>query len=266
MARIQRNPVPIAEIDTPQAAGSIMGHNAPPPEEMAREDFNRSLDAALARRGLTRERFDELVDQSTRAVAIDDESVGRCGELVKSLRAAVKLIDEVHQEVKAPFLAAGRELDGMRNTLKDPLDRAKRAVEAKQGNYLREQEAIRQAEARRQREAEEAARRELAERLAAERAAAADAEAPDFSQVEEYIAAPPPPPKAEPIRGDFGAAVSGQKVWTHEITDITVAFIAVADNAKVREAIDKAIGGMVRNGARQIEGVRIFQTLKASNR
>lgn len=265
MARIQRQPAAVADIDPPIAVGSVPGHNAPPPEEMAREDFNRMLDAALNRRGLTRARFEELVAQASRAVAIDDESVGRCGELVKSLRAAVKLIDEVHQEVKAPFLAAGRELDGMRNTLKDPLDRAKRDVEAKQGVYLREQEALRLAEERRRRAEEEAARRAEAERIAAERAAAADAEAPDLPEVEDFIAAAPPP-KAEPIRGDFGAAVSGQKVWVHEITDITVAFMAVADNARVIEAIDKAIGGMVRNGARQIEGVRIFQTLKASNR
>jgi hypothetical protein len=71
---------------------------------------------------------------------------------------------------------------------------------------------------------------------------------------------------AQPIKSDFGTTVSGQKVWECEVEDYLVAFMSVSDNEKVREAIDKAIKGMVRGGMRKIEGVRIFQALKASNR
>lgn len=253
------------EMDTPQAAGSVLGHNNPPPAEMARDEFNVKIDAALRKRNLTRARFDELIGQASRAVAIDEETAGRCGELVKSLRAGMKLIDEVHAETKAPYLAAGREIDGLKNALRDPLDQAKRTVEGKQSVFLQEQERQRQIELRRQREAEDARRREEAERLAAEAAARGPGEvAPIPPELEPLpIAAEP---EREIIRGDFGAAVSGQKVWKSEVLDYEVAFMAVSDNEKVRAAIDAAIAGMVRAGSRSIEGVRIFQTIKASNR
>jgi len=140
-------------------------------------------------------------------------------------------------------------------------------VEAKQTQFLREQEQIRQAELRRQREAEEARRRAEweAEQDRLRAAAPLDEPAPVMQ-----AAPPPPPPAAEPertmIRGDYGAAVSGQKVWFHQIEDFEVAFMAVSNNEKVREAIDKAIANMVRGGVREIAGVRIWSDIKASNR
>ena len=42
--------------------------------------------------------------------------------------------------------------------------------------------------------------------------------------------------------------------------------MAVSDNPKVREAIDKAVAGLVRAGKREIEGVRIWPVAKANFR
>jgi hypothetical protein len=265
MAIVQRQPAAVADLDTDGATlgprGAI-GDNNPPPAELARDEFNTALDAALKRRGLTRARFNELVEQAGRAQATDDETTGRCGELVKSLRAAIKLIEEIHAEIKEPYLSAGREVDGLKKVLVGPLEDAKRSVEAKQGTYLREQEAKRQAEERRRRAIEEEQRRVAAEEAARNAPTGAD----EFLQDAGVLPIAAPVEEQEPIRGDFGAAVSGQKVWMGEVTDYNAAFAAVSDNAKVREAIDKAVAGMIRAGSRQIAGVRIFETLKASNR
>ena len=240
---------------------AVIGGNRPPMDVEAKHAFDEALEAAKP--GL-RDRIDQLLAAADRATATDEESAGRCGELVKQIRAASKVVDDAHTTTKAPYLAAGRAVDAAKNELRGPLDTAKSKVEAKQTQFLREQEAIRQAELRRQREAEEAAWRAEQERLAAERAAS-EPEAPV-----EAAPPPPPPPAPEPerqiIRGDYGAAVSGTRDWLSQVEDYELAFMAVANNSKVRDAIDTAIKNMVRGGVHEIPGVRIWSDVKASNR
>ncbi len=256
----------------PVAAGSVAGHNRPPIDVEARSAFDDGIDAKDG----FRKRIADLLGASERATATDEESAGRCGELVKQIRAAVKFIGDTHTTVKAPYLAAGRAIDAGKNELTGPLEAAKVKVEAKQTQYLREEDAKRQAEIRRQREAEEARRRAEWEadqaRLKAEREAAA-ADAADAADAAPIVEAAPPPapvfvaePERQIIRGDYGAAVSGTKVWVSQVEDYEVAFIAVANNSKVREAIDTAIKAMVRGGVHEIPGVRIWSDVKASNR
>lgn len=239
----------------PQAAGSKRGHNRPPIDVEARAAFDDMLDQ---REGF-RKRVADLIAAADRAVATDEETAGRCGELVKQIRAATKVIDDAHKTTKEPYLLAGRAIDAAKNEQVGPLDAAKKKVEAKQTVFLREQEAIRQAELRRQREVEEARLREERERIAAEGQAQSEASQPPASL-------PSVEPERPIIRGDYGAAVSGQRVWLSQVEDYEVAFIAVANNSKVREAIDTAIKAMVRGGVHEIPGVRIWADVKASNR
>jgi len=249
---------PVAETQTNDNPRAVPGNNRPPVDVEAKAAFDDLLD----QRDGFRQRMADLIGAADRAVATDEETAGRCGELVRQIRAATKVVEDAHTTTKAPYLAAGRAVDAAKNELVGPLDAAKRTVEGKQTVYLREQEAIRQAALRRQREAEEARRREEAERL---RAAAAEG-----AQAAPVDPTPPPAPPAAPepaiIRGDYGAAVSGTKVWQSEVLDYEVAFIAVANNSKVREAIDTAIKAMVRGGVHEIEGVRIWPDVKVSNR
>ncbi|WP_337846785.1 hypothetical protein [Sphingomonas sp.] len=237
-----------------------MGNNRPPADVEARAAFDDLID----QRDGFRQRMADLIGAADRANAVDDETAGRCGELVKQIRAATKVVEDAHTTTKAPYLAAGRAVDSAKTELVGPLNAAKAKVEAKQTQYLREVEAQRQAELRRQREAEEARRREEAERLTAERARAE----PAAVAPEPAFAPPPPPiePERAVIRGDYGAAVSGQRVWLSQVEDYEVAFIAVSNNSKVREAIDTAIKAMVRGGVHEIPGVRIWSDVKASNR
>ena len=69
-----------------------------------------------------------------------------------------------------------------------------------------------------------------------------------------------------PIRGDYGSLASARTVWKAEVTDYTLAFMAVENNEKVREAIDKAIGALVRSGVRKIDGVNITEDQAVSFR
>ncbi|KQX18380.1 MULTISPECIES: hypothetical protein [unclassified Sphingomonas] len=250
----------------PQAAGSVQGHNRPPLDIEARAAFDEVLD----QRDGFRDRVKNLIAASDRAVATDEVTAGKCGDLVKQIRAAQKVVDDAHTTTKAPYLAAGRAVDAAKNEQAGPLSAAKAKVEAKQAAFLREEDRRRQAEARRAREAEEARRREEWERQKA--AAEASSTETEAVSVTPFEPAPPPPPAIEPereiIRGDFGAAVSGTKVWLSQVTDYEVAFIAagLAKNEKVREAIDKAVANQVRGGVREIEGVRVWSDIKASNR
>lgn len=262
MAVIQRALAPVTE-ENPRV---IIGGNRPPIDIEAKATFDEALDAKDGFRA----RIDQLLGAADRAAATDEESAGRCGELVKQIRAASKFISDAHVAAKAPYLLAGRVIDAAKNELVTPLDAAKKTVEGKQTQFLREEEAKRQAEMRRQREAEMARRREEEEahrKIEAERENNGET---GGESIPSYAREPAPvfiaEPEREIIRGDFGAAVSATKVWLSSVEDYEVAFIAVANNDKVREAIDKAIANMVRGGVHEIPGVRIWSDVKASNR
>ncbi len=198
-----------------------------------------------------------------RAKCVDEDTLGKCGELVKKLRAAEALIDATHRTVKAPYLAGGRLVDAEKNAYAARISAGKYAVEELQREYYRaerqkELEAIAEAQAERNRLDEE--RRKL-EALAAE------------NDIDVAALPPPPPPpppvvKAEPVRSDGGATVSRLTEWLSQVEDYRLAFTSVKDDAKVREAIDAAIQRVVKStkGQKPLKGVRIYEDFKASNR
>lgn len=241
----------------PAAAIAPMGHNRPPMDVEARSDFDERLAISKANRG----KIEELVASADRAKAFDEDSLGKCGELVKQIRAADGIVSSTHETVKAPYLAAGRAVDAAKNELATKLAGAKKVVEDKQKTFLREEQAKRDTEARRIREAQEQADRERREQEAAAAATGEPIAAP-----EPVYAPPPPTARMEPIRGDFGATVSTTKKKLCEVTDYTLAFMKVEKNTKVREAIDKAIAALVRAGEHEIDGVRIWDDIAVSNR
>lgn len=241
----------------PPAVGSVPGNNRPIPSEDARREFAD----LLAQRTGFEQRLSDLVGSASHAKAVDQESAGRCGELVKQITAAAKVIEEARETVKQPYLEAGRSVDAAAKAKAGPLLDAKAAVTTMLNTFVREEEQKRQAEARRADEARRAAEAEQRAREA--EAAKAGQPAPEPEPV--YA---PTPIADEPtrIRGDYGTLTSARKVWKHEVQDYTVAFMAVEKNANVREAIDKAIAAQVRSGEREIAGVRIFEDVVASVR
>lgn len=242
---------------------AIVGSNRPPIDQLARGDFNEAIDSHA---GL-RKRITDLIDSSTRAAATDDESAGRCAELIRQMGAVEKVVTDERVKVKAPYLAAGRQIDDAAKGLLDKLLLAKDSVRDKANAYLREQQRkadearrVQEAEALRQRQEAEARRREE------EEARAAAENRPPEPVEEPVIAAPPPPPEPVRVRSDFGAVASARKVKVATITDWPKAFKAVKTVPAVQEAVQKAINALVRAGQTNIAGVEISEDVGLSVR
>lgn len=243
----------------PPAVGSVAGHNRPSPAN----DVLREFADLLSQRDGFDQRCDDLVAASGRAMATNQETAGRCGELIKQIGAAERVINDAHKSAKEPYLEASRAIDGAKKAKLGPLEQAKATVNAKLNTFLREERARVEAEARRAEEERRA--KEVEQRRREEEARAANEPAPE--PVAEPVAAPAAPEPTR-IRGDFGALTTGKTVWVTKVTDYQVAFIAanLDQNEKVREAIDKAIANLVRGGTRKIDGVEIDKDVRASVR
>lgn len=274
--------------DAKDAAPALahIGHNKPPLEELIPEEFRTAL---LAERDDFLTRFDHAIMAADRAVATDDESLGRCGDLVKIYRACDAHITATHKAVKEPHLIAGRLVDAEKNTLTEKLAAAKRKVEGIANLFVAKRDAEQKAERDRLAAIERAAadraaaaerQRVQAEQAAAaaaqsaaskeERDAAIDRAAEASREADEAMAAaalaPAAPKHVEPVRSDAGATVSGKQEWKSEVEDFAKAFRAVKDDAKVKEAIEAAAARLVRAGKREIPGVRIWPVAKANFR
>ena len=247
----------------PPARGSVIGDNLP----SLAGDAERLFDEMLAEREGFNDRVEALVDAGKRADALqiedmDEGTAGRLGDTVVQVRAVIRVVEDAHKTVKAPYLEAGRAVDAKKNDLVDRLDGVKRALEGKQTAFFREEQRKAQEAERKRREEEARIAREREEAL--RKAEAENAPPPP---------PPPPPPPApepvrepEPIRGDYGTAVSRRTVKKCQVEDYDVAYIHVSKNTKVREAIDKAIAAQVRSGVEEIPGVRIWDDVAVSNR
>jgi hypothetical protein len=276
----------------PEQAGNPragIGGNKPPLEELIPAEFRTAL---LADRPDFLTKFGDLVSAADRAQATNDDELGRCGNLVKSYRALQSHIDETHKIAKAPYLEGGRLVDAEKNALRQQVDAAKVKVEAIGNAYQAKKDA--EAKAERDRIAAE-------QRAAAERAAAAEREriraeqeaqravAAATNQAErdaaraiaeqasrdaeiamaEAALAPAAVTKAEPVRSDEGATVSGTQEWRSEILDYSKAFKFVKGDARVREAMDKAIQALTKTTKGQFDmgaAVRVWPVSKANFR
>lgn len=228
-----------------------IGHNSGSLAEQARLELAELISPRITR-------IDQLCDAAGRAAAVDQDSAGKCADLVRMIRKEAEHVDGLRTQVKGPYLAATRSIDGEAKQHTDRLAAAKTAVERKLDTYNREERAKAEAERRRQEELRRIAEEE------ARAAAASGEEAPVFAETEP---APVPAPAAPTrIEGDLGAKVIGKTVWRHEITDWAQAFAAVSENVKVREAIEKAIAARVKAGERSIAGVRIYEDIKTEVR
>lgn len=248
---------PFPNKPAPAAAGSVPGHNRPSPAA----DVVREFADHLAQRDGFDQRCIDLAGAADRAVATNEETAGRCGELIKQIGAAERVINDAHKTAKEPYLEASRAVDSAKKAKLGPLETAKATVTGKLNVFLREERAKQEAEQRRRDEERRAA--EAEQRRREEEARAANQPAPEPEPLPEPAPAAPEPTR---IRSDFGALTTGKTVWRHEITDWEIAFMQVANNERVRETIDKAIGAMVRSGVRTIEGVRIFSDTVAQVR
>ena len=254
-----------------QQAPAPRDHNRPSPEGFIpiefrevllsdRPDFLLKLDSLLGTGDPNFETYREGAIH--RAFCTDDDSLAQCGSLVNTLRACEKHVDATHTAVKAPYLSAGRLVDGQKNALVSRIIAGRQIVEGMQQNYARERQKI----ANDLRIKEEAERQRIAaDRLRLEELARENNIEP--AALPPMPEPAPEPVKAAPIRSDDGASVSTSTVLVATVMDYTKAFRHVKADAKVREAIDAAITRLLKaTKATELAGVEIREEIKINNR
>ncbi len=224
-------------------APAEIGHNNPPAEDplIARlTEQNGDLMSKADQFGEACERCPDPVDKASAQKVTD--FIKQIGQLVKALNSA-------RTEAKAPYLDAGRKVDGFFNARKDALETALAPIKQKLNAYVAEEDHKRRA-------AEEEARR-------AELEAARNAEpaSPSFEAT-----TPAPAPAKTQVRGEYGAVASARTVWEFEIEDASKIPVSVLRKYLTADAIEKAMRAAVRDGVRDVKGVRIFETTKAQVR
>lgn len=280
MPIVQAAPEPEVVDLNPRA---VMGANEPPIEEQIAMEFREAL---LSERPDFMVRMESAVEAVGRAEVVDDETLGKAGDLAKILRACESYVAEVHKAVKEPHLARSRACDAEKNALTSKITVARSRLADVMNAFMAKREAERRAEEMRRaaearaaaeaaakaereaREAELAAQRAMAEAAnEAEREAAAARAAEAQREAEQRMAdaalAAAPVGKAEPVRSDTGSTISGRTVWQSQVEDYAKAMKAVKSDPKVREAIDAAVQRLVKAGQREIPGTRIWSTTQA---
>lgn len=239
---------------------AVIGGNEPPVEERIAMEFR---DALLSERPDFETLMANAIAAVDRAEVVDDETLGKAGDLDKILRASEALISETHKAVKEPYLTAGRACDTQKNALIGKITPARAALRDKMNEFMAKREAARRAEeariaAEQRRQAEEAAEAERQRQIAA-----GENNPEAVAEIEAVALAPTIAQRAEPVRSDAGSTVSGRQVFHSEVVDIAKAFKAVKSNPKVQDAIATAVAGLVRAGTREIPGVKIWATVQA---
>jgi hypothetical protein len=99
-----------------------------------RADFMVKLDDLLGKVNPDPEKASDL-GSVHRAKCDSEDNLGKCGSLVKALRAAEALVDDVHVRIKKPYLDAGRAVDAEKNAFKARIAAGKNRVQAMMDDY-----------------------------------------------------------------------------------------------------------------------------------
>jgi hypothetical protein len=213
----------------------------------------------LEQHGRLLERRDELLAGAERVPTVDsDEAAGKVGDFLKQLDGCRKNADATRVGEKEPYLSGGRAVDGFFKRIIEPLDKARKPVKANLDKFLI---AKREAEARERAEAERKAREE-ATRLAdaaktdadLDRAIAAESAQREAAKHADVNAA-----ELSRTRGDHGAVASLRTSWASEVLDIHAVDMRQIQRYLPIAAVEQAIRAAVRDGVRELAGVRIYE-------
>ena len=201
------------------------------------------------------------------------EQAAAVADIAASAGSGRKALDEARKVEKDPFLQGGRDVD---NTFRDPIDRLDRIDKALMQRVTafnrKVAEAERQAREqleREQREAAAAAQRSAEEAMKAGRTDDAMAELQDATFATERadeIAQAPAIHDAPRIQTASGLTVGSRTEWTFEITDYDAIPLDKLRALIRRDAIEAALRQFVKNGNRELQGVKIFEDMKATRR
>jgi len=241
-----------------------MGGNNPPSES---EILKQRLE------GYTKEEklINDLVAREVPSEITSDDMAGELADFIKSLKSARSTVEKIFKAEKEPFLAAGKVADAWKNVrwlkIDDSITKASKPIivwnrKKEDAEKARQLELARQAQ-------------EEAERLAKEAEVHADAgindtatELMDFAIAEETKAAALTN-KSDDVRGrSYGnfSSASSRKVWVGEIEDIAQVDLNLLRKYFSRSDIEAVVNRAVREGVREIRGVKIFEEDKLTIR
>lgn len=238
----------------------MLGHNNPPSDA----DI---LSAKLA----DKEKYirDQMIPSAPPSIIEDEGQAGLVTDAIKHIVVITKLVVDAHKSIKEPYLEGGKIVDSWKKRLEAELDERK----APYSKFLNEFLDRRASEERAR--IVEAARIERArsEALAAEAKAheeagisdtavelldaAIESEAlADHIDAKAHMATPSQLAKS---RSMYGATASQKLVWTGEIVNIAAIDFNALRSHFPTDAIQKAVNSFVRDGGRQLNGVKIEQ-------
>ena len=198
-------------------------------------DYEYSGHAAAIDALLTR--FVKFSEVTASGIA-DDFVAGHAADFAKDLKAAAGALDETRTRIKKPVLHAQRLIDGAAKALSDRVASAVREVEARVTAYLK----VKESEARAKLEAEAAARA----------VDEADITLAVLNQAEEATAL-----ELTRTRGVGGALTALKAAWTYEVEDITKV------PTHLLQVNDAAVRAAIKQGAREVPGLRIWNDARA---
>jgi hypothetical protein len=191
-----------------------------------------------------------------------DDVLTRAGDAVRQIADELKALDKTHERIKKPVLIAQRTIDGGKKSIVDSLNGVVNSIAARQNAYL----TLRAERIRKQSEAEAAAKELEAQRLMAEASLNAEPETIEAA-VQVYAEAEQAAQVATAstlelsrTRSASGTLISQRDNWEYEVVDLSKVprYLLLIDVAAVKLAI--------KRGARQIDGLRIYNAPKVSNR
>lgn len=207
-------------------------------------------------------RAGELVSMASRCVIQTDEDLEKASDLLKFIKTTYKKAEEERKSITDPINASVKILNSRFKTITDPLANAEKDIKAKILSYELEKRKKAEEEARRQ--AEEAARlAEEARLLEKVDSGELDIFADPVDPAPIDIVDPVPMAPPAPIRGSYGSTTSIVKRWTYEVTDIAALANACPDLVSV---VSSAINQRIRDGEREIPGLRIYQEETVASR
>jgi hypothetical protein len=246
-----------------------VGHNQPPPQTIS----ERLYESYQALRELVGD-IAERANSTPKAIK-SQADFDLIGTLIKDANELTKKVEGVRVTEKEPYLKGSREVDSFFKALADRLSRVTSVFQKLADDHQRAivAEARRKAE-----EAARLARYEEEKRLMllakaekenrakhAEQHAAKAEEAAEQARHAELVVNARAADLARQCL-DSGIVASSRESWTFEITDYdAISFDQLRQYLK-REHVEQAIRQAIKMGHRNLAGVRIFESTKATFR
>jgi len=186
---------------------------------------------------------------------VDIDTLNKAGDSLKTIKDFIKAIDNTRLEIIRPFNKAIKETNEKFNSKKRVAEEIRDILSGKIIAYQKEQRRIQEEEERKRREEAQKKLEEEKQKKLQEAAERNDeeklAEAEKIEKKQEAIAERPIDIK-QTTRG-AGSTTTIVKVWKHEVIEplkVPRPFLKI-DDAAIKQAI--------KNGTREIAGVRIYQ-------